>query len=59
MSNHDLKMTKAHTSEENNQPFVTSTSNGILTASTGFSESDIPMTDEMSSQSEISSQNPG
>jgi len=52
-------MTKAHTSEENNQPFVTSTSNGILTASTGFSESDIPMTDEMSSQSEISSQNPG
>ena len=50
MSNHDdLNMKKVNISEENNQPFVTSTSNGILTASTGFSESDIQMTDEMSS----------
>jgi hypothetical protein len=49
-------MKKAKTTQEIDQPFVTSTSNGILTASTGFSESDIHMTDELSSPSEMNSQ---
>jgi hypothetical protein len=56
MSNQDLNMKKAKTTQEIDQPFVTSTSNGILTASTGFSESDIHMTDELSSPSEMNSQ---
>lgn len=49
-------MKKANTMED--QPFVTSTSNGILTASTGFSQSDIQMTDDLSSPSETFSQEP-
>jgi hypothetical protein len=49
-------MKKANTMED--QPFVTSTSNGILTASTGFSYSDIQMTDDLSSPSETFSQEP-
>jgi len=54
MQNQDLFIKKSKT-EEVNQPFVTSTSNGMLTASTGFSESDMQMTDEMNSSLDLSS----
>jgi len=56
MQNQDLKMRNTKSTEDHH-PFLKSTSKGILTASTGFSESDVQMTDEMSSPSEISSQN--
>ena len=44
-------MKKAKTTGD--QPFVTSNCNGVLTASTGFSESDVTMTDDSNPVAEM------